>query len=210
MATSFDSRELTIIDPNGDVVLEVGGGDNNDHDEEENSAVFLKVSSKLLSLASPVFCAMFKPHFVEGYTLQSTGVVNIKLPDDGPEATLWVMKALHFCPDLNPPTNLDFVYNVGVVGDKYAMITGMSAWLWHLMSKLDKKSIIQGVSFGRKSDFSEKNIRKLMWLAFVCNDCQVFHDTTRKMLLHTAGMQFELIGDYAKSSHGTIDRVCGK
>jgi hypothetical protein len=42
-----------IIDPNHDIVLRLNGDD-------------LLVSSKVLSLSSPVFEAMFKPHFKEG------------------------------------------------------------------------------------------------------------------------------------------------
>jgi BTB/POZ domain len=46
----------TIIDSSGDVILKLGKSS-------------LKVSSKVLSVASPVFRAMFGPHFQEGESL---------------------------------------------------------------------------------------------------------------------------------------------
>jgi hypothetical protein len=49
-------RPTINLDPSGDVVLMLG----------ETS---LRVSSKVLSVASPVFRAMFGPHFQEGESL---------------------------------------------------------------------------------------------------------------------------------------------
>ncbi len=65
-----------IVDPDHDTVLRLNGYD-------------LLVSSKVLSLASPVFEAMFKPHFKEGVELHSQlgESLIIPLPEDDLEAT---------------------------------------------------------------------------------------------------------------------------
>lgn len=50
------SDPITIIDSSGDLILKLG-------------KTSLKVSSKVLSVASPVFRVMFGPHFQEGESL---------------------------------------------------------------------------------------------------------------------------------------------
>lgn len=61
--TLYPSIMSRIIDPEGDIVLIVGQDDN---------ATDLRVSSKALSLASPVFGALFKPKFREGVEMRPT------------------------------------------------------------------------------------------------------------------------------------------
>lgn len=57
----------------------------------------VRVSSKVLSLASPVFAAMLNPKFAEGQALlnaTSPDTPSISLPDDDSEAVVWLCKAL--------------------------------------------------------------------------------------------------------------------
>ena len=75
---------MTIIDPNGDIILTVG------RDEEQ-----FKVSSNVLRLASSVFAAMLKPHFLEGRQLQESGNVRIVLAEDDATAMKTVCEAMH-------------------------------------------------------------------------------------------------------------------
>jgi hypothetical protein len=70
------------IDPMGAVVLTCDGGQ-------------LQVSSHVLALASPVFAAMFGPHFKEGNTLATSSSVDISLPDDDLTSMIVVCKVLH-------------------------------------------------------------------------------------------------------------------
>jgi hypothetical protein len=72
------------VDPNHDIVLRLSGYD-------------LLVSSKVLSLASPVFEAMFKPHFKEGveHHLQLGEPLIIPLPEDDLEATTLFCRITH-------------------------------------------------------------------------------------------------------------------
>lgn len=73
-----------IVDPNHDIILRLNGDD-------------LLVSSKALSLASPVFEAMFKPHFKEGveHHLQLGEPPIIPLPEDDLEATTLFCRITH-------------------------------------------------------------------------------------------------------------------
>ena len=59
---SPSSVNITTIDPNGDLVLDVG-------------LTSLLVSSKVLSVASPVFRTMLGPNFMEGERLAQRFVV---------------------------------------------------------------------------------------------------------------------------------------
>ena len=70
----LSTKTLTVMDPEGDIILVLGD-------------VGLQVSSKVLSLASPVFKAMFGPHFAEGQgQASSTKIRRVKLHDDDVEA----------------------------------------------------------------------------------------------------------------------------
>lgn len=70
----FNMAPLTIMDPEGDVLFVLGDFE-------------FRVSSKALSLASPVFKAMFGPNFAEGQGLAlGKGIRRIEMHDDDPEA----------------------------------------------------------------------------------------------------------------------------
>ena len=55
----------------------------------------IRVSSKHLSVASPVYKALLQPHFQKGDTLAQNDTVEIKLPEDDGAAMLVVMAVLH-------------------------------------------------------------------------------------------------------------------
>ncbi|MCJ1396601.1 hypothetical protein MMC18_009492 [Xylographa bjoerkii] len=80
MDKTHSSQDMTLsmknlqIDQEGDVTLQLA----------DNSEV--QVSSKVLSLASPVFKAMFSSKFAEGSRLKQGGSCRVHLPDDSPEA----------------------------------------------------------------------------------------------------------------------------
>ena len=72
----------TELDPQGDIVLSVG---------EKR----LLSSSKVLSLASPVFRAMFGSQFSEGRRLSTTQPGEIPLTDDDPEVFFYLASIFH-------------------------------------------------------------------------------------------------------------------
>ncbi|KAH6664827.1 hypothetical protein B0J14DRAFT_606782 [Halenospora varia] len=97
-----------VIDPHHDAVLRLNGDD-------------LLVSSKVLSLVSPVFEAMFKPHFKQGFEhLQLGEPTVIPLPEDDLEATTLFCHVAHHCsydiPSIPSPLCLE---NLAIFCDKY-------------------------------------------------------------------------------------------
>jgi hypothetical protein len=127
MASSSDAAasptppETVSIDPNGDVLFEVGA--------KADPKVHLLVSSKVLSLASPVFAAMFKHGFQEGRNLSSGSLEPIPLPDDNAEAITLLFNVLHFrSRDVPWSPSLITLAHLAVVCDKYDCVAAVASW----------------------------------------------------------------------------------
>ncbi|KIW31444.1 uncharacterized protein PV07_03094 [Cladophialophora immunda] len=109
------------IDPVGDLVIEI---------EDER----LRISSKVLSLASPVFGAMLSSGFKEGslQTVEDNPRI-IPLPEDDLEAFKLICKIIHFQLDQIPQElKIDSLENLALVCDKYQCTVAMRhcAALW--------------------------------------------------------------------------------
>ena len=120
MSHSYD------VDPAGDLVLKLGPVD---------EPFLIRVSSKVLSLASPVFAAMLSPRFAEGQALEdSKGMVDstttIALPDDEPNAMSLICCTLHFQEDAaqRPWFQPGILMGLAVTCDKYNMSKALSPW----------------------------------------------------------------------------------
>ena len=113
-------------DPAGDLVLKLVSGD---------EVTLVRVHSKTLSLASPVFAAMLSPKFAEGQALEANrGMVDstttIDLPDDDPTGMSLLCKILHFKHDAAQRTvySLDLLMRLAVICEKYDMSRALSPW----------------------------------------------------------------------------------
>lgn len=96
---------IDAIDPDGDVILVCGKTE-------------FQVSSKVLSLASPVFKACFSPHFAEGQPTPSK-VSRVQLHDDDAESLRFMCAVLHHkCASANS-IGLERLERLAVVTDKY-------------------------------------------------------------------------------------------
>ncbi|TVY71521.1 hypothetical protein LSUE1_G005374 [Lachnellula suecica] len=116
--------ETVKIDSAGDVLLIVGSAE---------PATRLLVSSKALSLSSPVFKAMFGPRYKEGSDLNLNCPTEVSLPEDDPEAMTLLCNCLHFRTD-HIPRNIEFplIKALAILCDKYDTGKAISAWsvLW--------------------------------------------------------------------------------
>lgn len=81
-----DSMQYDAADPEGDLVLLVG-----------SEATPIRVSSRVLSLASPVFAAMLGPNFAEAQPLSDnvSREWTVSLPDDDLHAMQRLCRFLH-------------------------------------------------------------------------------------------------------------------
>lgn len=117
-------EEIVKIDSDGDVLFIVSC---------DKVPARLLVSSKVLSLASPVFAAMFSPRFKEGSSLNSGCPSEVPLPEDDPEAMTLLCNCLHFRTD-HIPRNVEFslLKALALICDKYDVAKAILAWsiLW--------------------------------------------------------------------------------
>jgi hypothetical protein len=83
----------------------------------------LRVSSVLLSHASPVFRAMFGPHFNEGKVLAESSSVDVPIPDDDPIAMEAICFVLHMrSEDISSEVDADNLVCVAEHCDKYDVL----------------------------------------------------------------------------------------
>ena len=138
MASAFtpvNSRErlpnevpLIEIDPKGDVYLKL-------------CTTTLRVSSKVLCLASDVFSVMFESeNFVEGETLSKKGTCHVPLPGDKSSAMQIACLILHHRTALiTEDVTVNSLKDIAVIGDKYACTAALSPWVQVEMTRLLKK-----------------------------------------------------------------------
>jgi hypothetical protein len=122
---------MIIIDPEGDF------------DEER-----LLVSSKVLSLVSPVFAAMFKPQFKEGIRshLTSDEPSIIPLPEDDAKIFILFCKVIHHRSDEIPQQlGISYFGNLAFICNKYqctGVITNCSIlWLQKLIRAVSPEDL---------------------------------------------------------------------
>lgn len=115
-----------IIDPQGDIFIYLTrASDDSEH--------ILRVSSRVLCLASPVFDAMLGPNsnFQEAQTLRDNTdtPTTIHLEDDDACAVLMLLKVAHLPAHLLPrQITVDEFYELAIVCDKYDMARVMLSW----------------------------------------------------------------------------------
>ncbi|OCT51897.1 hypothetical protein CLCR_09200 [Cladophialophora carrionii] len=99
----------------------------------------IRVSSKVMSLASPVFKVMFTSGFKESLTSRGTASdsSSISLPDDDPVAFLYLSKVVHF-QDPKPPNNVDIVFfeNLALLYDEYQCTARIASCVQAPLEKL--------------------------------------------------------------------------
>ena len=97
----------------------------------------MRVSSKHLTLASPIFKAMLQPKFKEGLQLHSHGYAELPLPDDNSAALLILLNLIHG-QFRKVPRKIDLwmLAELAVLVDKYELLETtemlLDYWLPHL------------------------------------------------------------------------------
>lgn len=150
------------IDPAGDLVLLVG--------VDEDSKL-LRVSSRVLTLASPVLSALLSPRFKEGNSLSdSTGVPQIPFPEDNPEAMEWLCQTLHFKTKVTDEVSFPLVKNLAVLCDKYDLFIALGPWSQYWMHTW--RGSVDGVD----------RHPQLLWVSYALDNQCRFWNTSRELL----------------------------
>lgn len=101
-------------------------------------AVRIRVSSKHLTLASPVFRTMFKVIYKEGLNLHSQGHAELPLPDDNPAAFLIILHLIHG-QIRKVPRKIDLwmLTELAILVDKYELLETVEMWLDYWLQDLE-------------------------------------------------------------------------
>ena len=163
---------LDDADPAGDFLLVL----ETDEDGKPTQSS-IRVSSKVLSLASPVFAAMLSPRFAEGQALltsTSPDTPSTSLPDDNSEAMIWLCKALHFRKDLTVDIEFSPLRELAILCDKYDLVGALNPWshAW----------------FRQWSDTRRvNNHAEMLWISYALGKEDHFWHTSRSLMkLYTA------------------------
>ncbi|KAH7125572.1 hypothetical protein B0J11DRAFT_434683 [Dendryphion nanum] len=171
-------ENIDIIDSSGDVILIL-------HREEDGPDLKLKVNSKILSLASPIFHHMFDGRFAEGQNLSAATPKEILLPSDKANLMQMLCLLVHFrCSRLPRTVDIETLADFAVLCDKYQCIEAagwmsrgwVTSWLPHPKTA---------------------NFEKLLFVTYVLGLPDEFNQVTRLLILnHT----FDL--DIGSAMHG--------
>ena len=147
-------------DPDGDIKLLLGP-----------SQTPIRVSSKILSLTSPVFRAMLDPRFLSRPPSYQD-LPEIALPEDDPAAMSWMCSAVHFH-DLGDKASLSTLKRVAIVCDKYDVSAALRPWssMW-LRRSIPDPSKTTGSW-------------ELMWIAIAFDDQDLFTLATKSFVWNT-------------------------
>lgn len=111
---------LERLNPDGDVILLVEG---------QSTGQFL-VSSKILSIASPVFAKLFGSNFHEGMQMAKSSRPTIPLREDDPVAMRTILRILHHQePEQVEPMNAERLAIFAIHCDKYDCVKALRPWI---------------------------------------------------------------------------------
>lgn len=115
------SAQMIEADPMGDVILLLGDG-----------SVGVRASSRVLSLASPVFAAMLGNRWLGDKSLSTTEPAIIPLPEDHIGAVTRLCRVLHYQSDVTEPIDFNTFENLALLCHKYDFVRAIFPWssLW--------------------------------------------------------------------------------
>lgn len=155
-----------IFDPIGDLMLVLGS---------PTCQAQFQVSSKVLSLSSPVFRTMlnFESGFKEGKSLAertaSSPPMELFLGDDNPNALAIILRIIHvqtrWVPQSIGPERL---YEIAIISDKYDMGDSLDYWLGKWAPERFEGTV---------------SIDKWLFIAFVCGRAAEFRILSRELML---------------------------
>ncbi|KAE8136573.1 hypothetical protein BDV38DRAFT_249286 [Aspergillus pseudotamarii] len=123
-----EGLSLEQIDPDGNVILLVEG---------RSTAQFL-VSSKILSMASPMFAKLFDSNFSEGIQVASSSCPTISLHEDDTAAMRTILRILHYQdPTQDNPITAEAFAVLAIQCNKYDCIRAICPWTFKWFSDLE-------------------------------------------------------------------------
>jgi hypothetical protein len=163
---------IVQIDPDGDIAFELSN---------PNGKTQLLVSSKVMSLASPVFARMFKSQFIEGLNTQPTPTTTrvIALPDEDEEAFTLICNSLHYRLGSSWPTlSVTCLENVAIICNKWDLVGAMS---------FSSETWLSNVDYSKT-----ENLSKYLMVAYVLDNPCAFSSFAWSILVDQVGIPAQL------------------
>ena len=136
--SSTTTPEVDLVDPNGDLILKVGevlaaaNSDQDQNEETENNDLtykLIRVSSKVMTLVSPVFDTMLNGNFRESQLqISSEEPPVLELPEDDAAAMLLLCQVLHHHTNAGLHTEMSVIAAMSTVSDKYGCASALHNW----------------------------------------------------------------------------------
>ena len=176
------------MDPAGDLILLVG--------EKENQKP-IRVSSKVLSLASPVFATMFGSQYLEGHILSEQArfsIPSFPLPEEDPEAMTWFCRAIHLQLNANETgMTVDLSLKVASLCDKYDASTALSGWSHSWLQNLSDPML-------RDPTIPSRHPAKVLYMSYAFKNHRAFWLATRDIVRHCSLEDIHHLKDKSKHS----------
>lgn len=138
----------------------------------------MQVSSKHMTLASPVFKAMFTSPFAESETLRAIGQVEIELPDDDCFAFTILMNIIHARGQQTPrEVSVKTLASIAILVDKYELHNSVT-----IFARMWVDRILERTSYIREQD----EAYLLLWLSisWVFRNNPLFTGVSKKLINH--------------------------
>ena len=163
--------QITDIDPAGDVILAVGT-------ERCCDQARLRVSSKVLSLASPALAAMVSPKWSDSANKASSSEPqHISLPEDHSSPMEWICQILHFHKDISTDKDIPFIVSVAELCDKYDLESPIKAWAGLCLQTAK-------ITTFHLHTMKEFDLMGVMYISFVFSNSELFWSSSA-LLLYT-------------------------
>ena len=111
----------------------------------------------------------YSKKYGERNTLSEKGFLQLPLPDDDPDAMLWLCKAFHMRQTLAKPP-LPVLENMAVLCDKYDASLALSAWSGTWLSELDG------------SPHGDDRWPKILWMSYAFGNQAAFQRSSHQMV----------------------------
>ncbi|KAK4939707.1 hypothetical protein LTR10_020097 [Elasticomyces elasticus] len=145
MAAWPAGEQLIDIDPEGDLILKIGGissvqqgandrtivdGSERNDNDEGGDVRCLRVTSKVMKLASTVFKTMLQAErFLEGWLALNEDIPPyLALPDDDPAAMTTLCRIIHSKQKPSYATIISDILNLAILTDKYDCVPAIQPW----------------------------------------------------------------------------------
>lgn len=142
-----------------------------------NNGSRLRVHSVILKSASPIFRAMFGPHFSEGQRLSEKDPREVALPDDHPQAMTIICAVLHHQSDTMAGPTMEVLREIALMIDKYDLLPAIrtTTQVW-LNTKAEE---------ARHGCYGLDGAQGLLEAAYLFDNAQAFKSTSRDLILFT-------------------------